>query len=280
MRQIKAKEVTELAKNLCLKANYNLRQDIIDALKRAKNQESLPRAKQIIQQILDNAEIARQKLIPLCQDCGYPNFFIELGEEIYVPGGLVAALQKGVSLAYQKENLRQSIIADAFFERQKFSKKALANIHIQLVPGEKLRVVFMPKGGGSDNASQLRMFNPTTSQEEILAFVLETIKENGASACPPLIIGVGIGGSFDNVALLSKKALLKDISKSQTNPKLAAIEESWLKKINQLGIGPAGLGGESTALAVSILTAPSHMASLPVAVNIGCNCLRTAKGEL
>ncbi len=194
-------------------------------------------------------------------------------------GTLSEAIQGGVAAAYNNHNLRQSVIADAFFERDNFKPRRMARIHTSLIRGEVLKITIMPKGGGSDNASRIKMMKPTASPEEILEFITDTVKETAISACPPLFIGIGIGGSFDTVGTLAKKALLENFEKPNLDPKLDKLETYILEAVNKLGIGPGGLGGDVTALGVSVLTGPSHMASLPVAVNINCNSLRSVELE-
>ncbi len=233
---------------------------------------------QVLTQLIANYQAAASKKMPLCQDCGYITAFVELGNKVVIENGtLFEAIQGGVSAAYNNHNLRQSVIADALFERDNFNPRRIAGIHTTFVRGENLSITVMPKGGGSDNASRMRMMKPTAGVEQIIEFVTETIKENAVSACPPLFIGIGIGGSFDTVGVLAKKALLRDFEKPNMDPKLGTLEKYIQEAVNKLGIGPGGLGGDVTALGVSVLTGPSHMASLPVAVNINCNSLRSAK---
>jgi fumarate hydratase subunit alpha len=229
---------------------------------------------------MENMDIAAAENMPLCQDCGYVTIFAEVGQDIVLNGSLTDALQAGVELGYSRGWMRQSVIKDALTDRTTRETARPAKIYVDLVSGDRLQLTVMPKGGGSDNAGRLKMMHPTCGENEIVEFVTETVAETGINACPPLFVGVGIGGSFDSVALSAKKALLRDMRKPSSDPVVRALEARLLVEINKLGIGPAGLGGETTALAVAVVTGPTHMACLPVAVNISCNHLRSAVGEL
>ena len=262
----------------CLEASYKLRQDAKVLLEKSVTSNNTRAGSQVLAQLIANYQAAASKKMPLCQDCGYITAFAELGNKVVIEDGTLSeAIQGGVSGAYSYHNLRQSVIADALFERDNFKPRKMAKIHISLTRGDKLKITIMPKGGGSDNASRMKMMKPTAGVEEILEFITKTIKETAISACPPLFIGVGIGGSFDTVGVLAKKALLKSFEKPNTDPKLDKLEKYILEAVNKLGIGPGGLGGDVTALGVSVLTGPSHMASLPVAININCNSLRSVE---
>lgn len=265
----------------CLQANYELRKDARALLEKALSADNPPIAIRALSQLIANYQIAASKRMPLCQDCGYVTAFVDLGNRVTVENGsLEEAVQGGISGAYRHHDLRQSVIADPLFERANFGTDRIGGIHVSLIRGEKCVITLMPKGGGGDNASRLAMMRPTAAVAEIIDFVVDAVAAAGANSCPPLFIGVGIGGSFDTVALLAKKALLRDFEKPNHNKRLAKIESEMLEKINMLGIGPAGLGGKTTALGVSILTAPAHIACMPVAVNISCNSLRSIRIEL
>lgn len=278
IRTINVAEVKKLVEAGCLKANYKIRDDVNLLISRALREETEPAAKMVLEHLIANHKVAAEKNMPLCQDCGYITVFVELGQDISLIGGnLYEAIQQGVSSAYGHHGLRQSVIADALLERENFQSAAMASIYTNLTPGGALKITIMPKGGGSDNASYLRMMKPTASEEEIVELIVSTVKNKGITACPPLFIGIGIGGSFDSVAMLAKKALLRRFDQDNTDKVLAKFEQSLLKKINELHLGPGGLGGKSTALGVSVITAPTHMACLPVAINMGCNCLRSVE---
>lgn len=233
-----------------------------------------------MEQLVANADVAVTKTMPLCQDCGYITVFAEIGQDLIIDGPFEAAVQAGVSKGYKQGYLRRSVIQDALFERVRPELERPANIYTTLVEGESLKLTVMPKGGGSDNAGRMAMLRPTAGEDEIIDFVVDAVVGSGAKACPPLFIGVGVGGSFDSVGLLAKKALLRDFSRPAQNSEVRALEEKLLARINRLGIGPGGLGGETTALGVSVLTEKTHIACMPVAVNLSCNQLRSASGEI
>jgi len=233
-----------------------------------------------LEQLIANADIAAARSLPLCQDCGYITVFAEVGQDVLFDGPFEAAVQAGVSVGYEEGYLRLSVIQDALTERVRPEVARPANIYTTLVPGESVKLTVMPKGGGSDNASRMAMLRPSAGEGEIVEFVIDVVKASGASACPPLFIGVGIGGSFDSVGRLAKKALLRDFREPPATPATRALEARLLAGINMLGIGPAGLGGAVTALGVAVATDKTHIACLPVAVNISCNQLRSATGEL
>lgn len=278
---IQANDISKPVEEAFLKANVSLRPDARLLIEQALSANNSSAAKSVLRQLVENYRIAEEKRMPLCQDCGYPTVFVELGQDLQIEGGLLTdAIQSGVSAAYRGNALRQSVIADALLERANFDTAGLASIHLSLVPGDRLNITVMAKGGGSDNASRQLMMKPTATRSEIIKFAVETVAETGIGACPPLFIGIGIGGSFDTVALLAKKALLRRFDRPNPNAQLAELEKQILNEINARGIGPAGLGGESTALGVSILTAPAHIACMPVAVNVGCNSLRSVEIEL
>ncbi|MFA5112976.1 MAG: fumarate hydratase [Candidatus Margulisiibacteriota bacterium] len=274
MRELSAKKITEAVKTLCIEANTNLGEDVEAALNKALKDETAADAREIIRQIIQNAEIARKEKLPLCQDTGTAVVFIELGQEVHLTDGTLAeAVNEGVSQGYNKGYLRKSIAADPL-KRGNTGDNTPAVIHTELVPGDQVKIGLLCKGGGAENKSAVRMFQPTTPAKEIEEFVLETIKKAGPDACPPLIVGVGIGGNFDSVTLLAKKALLRPVGHHHSASDVAKMEKSLFDRANKLGIGPMGLGGRTTVLAVNIEQRPCHISSLPVAVNIECHAHR------
>ncbi len=273
-------EVMELTASLCLKANFEARPDVAERLRAALKMENPPAARLAIEQLLKNIETAKSGGLALCQDCGYVTVFAEVGQEVDFDGPFIEAVQAGVVAGYERGHLRRSVISHALSERVRPEEKSPAKVYTELVPGDSLRLTVMPKGGGSDNAGHLKMLRPTADEDEIVDFVVASIGETGVNACPPLVIGVAVGGSFDSVALNAKKALLRKVGESSEDPAARALEERLLREINKLGIGAAGYGGPATALGVVVDIGPTHMACLPVAVNISCNQLRSAAGEL
>lgn len=277
MRVVKAEQISSLVKQLILKASYTLRPDVYSLLKKAEH-EARGLAKVVLQQLITNADIAAEKKIPLCQDCGYVTVFVKLGEEVQINGSLLEAVQKGVSEAFIEGYLRQSVINDALWERDKFNSYP-GFLQLQLQPGRELEVEVMLKGGGSDNASRLLMLKPTTTENELVDVVAANVAEVAPNACPPIFIGLGIGGSFDLAPRLSKQALLRDFTLKDKGDK-GRLTRKILRAVNELGIGPAGLGGDHTSLGVQLITEKCHIASLPIAINIGCNCLRSASAAI
>ena len=272
MREVNAKKITEAIKKLCLEANYDLSEDVLEALNKALKQEESEIGRNILREIMKNAEIAKKKKLPLCQDTGLAIVFVEIGSEVRIIGGsLQEAVNEGISQGYK--NLRKSVVFDPL-KRVNTQDNTPAIIHTEIVPGEKIKIGLLPKGGGAENASELKMFLPTASKEEIMDFVVDLINRKGVNACPPLIVGVGMGGSFDSVGYLAKKALIRPVGKHHSRTEIADLEREMLKRINATGLGPMGLGGRITALAVHIEVAPCHIASLPVAVNLECHSHR------
>jgi fumarate hydratase subunit alpha len=269
MKTIDSKKISSTVKNLCLKANIELRSDVLSLLKDSCGKESDPKARGILKAILDNARIARKEKLAICQDTGLPCVFVELGQDLKIKGDLNNAINKGVDEGYKSGSFRNSVIKDPLGRGK--SGNAPAIIHIDLVKGRKFKITVLPKGFGCENKSQLKMFNPTASWPQISEFIVNAVKTAGPDACPPYVVGVGIGGSADYACLLAKKALLRNI-----NSKNSKLEDSLLKEINKLNIGPMGLGGKATALAVKIEEYPTHIAGLPVAVNISCHATRSA----
>jgi fumarate hydratase subunit alpha len=274
MRELSVKKITAAVKDLAIEANTSLGEDVTAALNEALKYETSPDAREILRQIVQNAEIARHEKLPLCQDTGTAVVFIELGQEVHLTDGTLAeAVNAGVSQGYNFGYLRKSITADPL-KRGNTGDNTPAVIHTELVPGDRVKIGLLCKGGGAENKSAVRMFKPTSPAKEIEAFVLETIKNAGPDACPPLIVGVGIGGNFDSVTLLAKKALLRPVGQHHSGADIAKMEKSLFDQANKLGIGPMGLGGKTTVLAVNIERRPCHISSLPVAVNIECHAHR------
>ncbi|MDR1942350.1 MAG: fumarate hydratase [Endomicrobium sp.] len=273
MRKIKSEIITMAVEELCALANYELPNDVLSALKAAHKKENVP-AKNVLAQIIKNARIAKDEKIPLCQDTGTANFFIDLGRGVQIEGlNLYDAVNKGVSLGYKNNYLRKSILCDPLI-RKNTGDNTPANVYVNFSDDDNIKITFLPKGGGSENASALKMLNPSQSWEGIKNFILQTVKEKGANACPPLIIGVAIGGDFSCAAKNAKAALLRKIGSKNKNPFYAKKEKELLKEINKLAIGPMGIGGKTTALAVFIDAKPRHIASLPAAVSIQCHSHR------
>lgn len=265
--------VNEIAR-LVVETNYNLPADVLDALGRLRGTETNPIASSILDQIIENARIASSDRLPLCQDTGIAVFFVEAGDNVRVDGaGLEAAIHEGTRRGYRDGGLRMSIVEDPL-KRGNTGDNTPAVIHYNIVPGDTVTVSFCPKGGGCENMSRIAMLNPGDSREGVVDFVLETIRIGGGKPCPPVIAGVGLGGNFEYAAILSKRALMRTVGSRNPQPFYAELEAELLQKINALGIGPMGLGGLSTAIDVFVETAPCHIASLPVAVNIQCHSAR------
>ena len=269
MRKIEAVKITKAVTELVRCANFFLRNDVLSALRRAYVLEKNRRAKTILKAILDNASCARKDKLAICQDTGMPIVFLQVGQDVAIRGDLTTAINKGVESGYKKYYLRNSIVSDPLSRGK--SRFSPCVIHTDIVKGNKIKLTFLPKGFGCENKSQLKMFKPTSSIEEIKDFIVKVVQDAGPDACPPYIIGVGIGGTADYAGILAKKALLRKIS-----TKNSKLEEDLLKQINKTGIGPMGLGGINTALAVHVQTYPTHIAGLPVSVNISCHALRSA----
>ena len=273
MREIPVARVTQAVKEAVIAANYELGSDLLEALKRGEREEESPSGRDTFRQLLDNAQIASQERIPLCQDCGLAVVFVELGQEVHLVGGdFEAAVQEGVRQGYKEGYLRKSLCHP--LTRANTGDNTPAVIHTEIVGGDRLKLTVVPKGGGSENMSRLYMLKPAEGWAGIKEKVVATVREAGANPCPPIIVGVGIGGTFERAALLAKKSLLREVGRPNPDPELADLERQLLKAVNDLGIGPQGLGGRITALAVHILMQPSHIASLPVAVNIQCHASR------
>jgi fumarate hydratase subunit alpha len=280
VRYIESDKIAKTVESLCIAASYELPGDVLAALKDAAQKETHPRARKVLNELIENARIAEKERIPLCQDTGLAVVFVEQGAEVVVKpavGGqstLFEAINVGVEAGYRKGYLRNSVVADPLSRRQNTGSNTPAIIHHAIVPGDRLKLTVVAKGGGSENKSQFRMFRPTAERKEIVDWVVDVVKTAGADACPPFVIGVGIGGDFELSCLLSKKALLRNLSQKNSDEYYAGLEADLLSEINALGLGPQGLGGDTTALAVLVEAAPCHIASLPVAVNIECHSHR------
>jgi len=274
MRSIATAKITETVARLCQQANYLLPGDVKQALASAFEREGSPRARAILTQISDNAQVARDRSIALCQDTGIAEVFVNLGQEVHIDGGsLPDAVNQGVALGYTTGFLRTSIVADPL-DRVNTNDNTPAQITLAIVPGDRIEITVLPKGGGTENASALRMFTPSAGWPGIVEFVVETVREKGINACPPLVIGVGIGGSFSAVGKLAKMALLRPVGSPPAAGAYGAREKELLEAVNALEIGPMGLGGRTTALAVHIEHAPCHIACLPAAVAMNCHSTR------
>ncbi|MBI2527444.1 MAG: fumarate hydratase [Candidatus Rokubacteria bacterium] len=274
MRDIHTSSVTDAVKKLCMEANYELEPDMLRAFDRALKTERSAAGRQVLQILKDNAELARTKKIPYCQDTGFVVCFVELGQDVHVTGGLLAdAVNAGVRQGYTEGYLRASIVRSPF-DRVNTGDNTPAVVHVEVVSGATLKIQIMPKGGGCENRSKYKMLTPAEGVEGVKAWVLECIKTAGPDACPPLVAGVGIGGTFEKAAILSKKALFRELGTPNPDPAVDALEKELLDRANRLGIGPQGYGGDTTALGIHLLTYPCHITSLPVAVTIECHAHR------
>ncbi len=279
MREIHVSEITKAVKDLAIRANTELGEDVLRAFERALEKEESPTGRDILKHLLENARIAREEQIPMCQDTGFAVVFVEIGQDVrLVGGGLKDAIEQGVREGYEEGYLRKSVCH--CFTRQNTGDNTPAIIHYDIVPGDRIKLVFAPKGGGSENMSRVTMLTPSVGLKGVKEFVVQRVKESGPNPCPPTIIGVGLGGTFEVAALLAKKALLRPLGSVNPDPELDEIEKSLLEEINRLGIGPQGLGGRITSLAVHVNMMPCHIASLPVAVNVQCHAARHKEVEL
>jgi fumarate hydratase subunit alpha len=255
-------------------ANFYLGQDVLEGFQKALDTEISATGKGILQQLLENAEIARNELVPMCQDTGYAVIFLELGQDVRIEGGdLYEAINAGVRKGYTEGYLRKSIVSHPL-ERKNTGDNTPAVIHTKIVPGENLKIIIAPKGGGSENMSKIAMLKPADGIEGVRKFIVDSVRAAGPNPCPPIIVGVGIGGTFEKCAQLAKEALLRELGEKSKDPMIAKFEEELFEEINKLGIGPQGLGGRTTALAVNVEIYAAHIASLPVAVNINCHAAR------
>ncbi len=280
MREIDVALITETVKEMCITANHVLSSDMQKALKNAENTEESPLGKQILSKLETNLEIAGKDMIPICQDTGMAVFFIEIGQDVHFTGGnLEDAVNEGVRRGYTEGFLRKSVVSDPI-ERVNTKDNTPAVIHYSIVPGEKVKLTIAPKGFGSENMSRVFMLKPADGIEGVKDAVLTAVKDAGPNACPPMVVGVGIGGTFEKCAILAKKALTREAGSHSDIPYVKELEEELLERINASGIGPAGLGGTTTALAVNVLTYPTHIAGLPVGVNICCHVNRHVVREV
>ncbi len=273
MREVHVSRITEVVKKLCIEANLYLGEDVLAAFDRLEKLEESPVGREVFQQLKENARIAREEQVAICQDTGLAVVFVELGQEVHITGGdFNAAINEGVRQGYKDGYLRKS--ACHCFTRVNTKDNTPAIIHLEMVPGDKIKITVAPKGGGSENMSTVMMLSPSEGKEGLKAKVVEWVKQAGSNPCPPVVVGVGIGGTFEQAALIAKKALLRPLGQKSPDPELAALEEDLLTRINNLGIGPQGLGGRITALAVHVEMIPCHIASFPVAVNLNCHAHR------
>ena len=279
MRTIAAERIRDTVAELCIRANRQLPDDIVKAIKAAGQEESWPTAKYTLEILQENMALAKERELPVCQDTGMACVFLELGQDVHVEGDLNEAIHEGVRRGYGEGYLRKSIVEDPL-RRINTEDNTPAAITVHIVPGEVLKITVAPKGFGSENMSRLAMLKPADGVEGVKSFVYETVKIAGPNPCPPIVLGIGIGGSFDKVAALAKQALLRPLDQPNPDPYYAALEKELLEGINDLGIGPQGFGGKTTALGVSIETMATHVAGLPVAVNVSCHVTRRASAEL
>ncbi|MBQ6531347.1 MAG: fumarate hydratase [Clostridia bacterium] len=274
MRTVNSDEIMRVVRDMCIKANCHINDDVKNAIEKSVETEKSDISKGVLKNLLKNAEIAHTKEIPICQDTGMAVFFVEIGNEVTVEGDTITeAINKGVSKGYTEGYLRKSVVADPL-NRVNTKDNTPAVIHYDFVRGDKIKITIAPKGFGSENKSAVKMLNPSDGLDGVIDFVTETVRKAGANPCPPMVVGVGIGGTLDKVTELSKKALTRDLDKRNENPFYADLEERLLERVNKLGIGPQGMGGTTTALAVNIEVFPTHIAGLPVAVNISCHATR------
>jgi len=275
MRELNFDEIVSKIESLCLSANISLADGIVDCYHKALEAEETEMAKSIISDCIENQKIAFEEKVPLCQDTGLAVFFIKVGDEIKIKGGLLSdAVAKGVSLGYTKGFLRASSLEDPLYDRKNTRDNTPPIIHTEIVSGDKLEITFIPKGGGAENMSALKMMSPSAGEKGVIDFVVDTVKNAGGNPCPPIVIGVGIGSNFEGCALLAKKALLREIGSRNSDVRYRALEEKLLTLVNETGIGPQGFGGKTTAFDLHIEYASCHLASLPVAVNINCHIHR------
>ena len=273
MREFDVKLVTDAVAKLCIDANYNIPQDVLEKLKFSCENEESPVAKEILTQIIENDILAKETKVPMCQDTGLTVVFLEIGRDVHLNGDIYEAVQEGVRIGYKDGYLRKSMVKDPF-NRVNTGDNTPAIIHTKLVEGDKVKIIIAPKGGGSENMSTVTMMKPSDGLKGVKEFILNFIDKAGGNPCPPIVVGVGIGGNLEKSALLAKEALLRDVSDVNSDENLRILEEELLKDINKLGIGPMGLGGRTTALAVKVKVHPCHIAQLPLAININCHAAR------
>jgi len=281
VREVATGQIADAVARLCIDGNYHLGEDVLAILRTYRELEPSPVGREVLDQILENAEIARDQQMPLCQDTGLTVIFLELGQEVHVTGGdLNAAIADGVRRGYKEGYLRKSMVEHPFSSRTNTKDNTPPVIHTAVVPGDRLKIIVAPKGGGSENMSQLAMLKPADGRKGVVNFVVEAVRKAGANPCPPIIVGVGVGGSAEKAMWLAKHALLREVGAPNPDAELAELEAEILDRVNRLGIGPQGFGGLTTALAVHVETFPCHIASLPVAVNIQCHSARHKEAVL
>jgi fumarate hydratase subunit alpha len=273
MRQIEHKTIVDTVMKLCMDANYYLGDDVYNVLKEGLKKEESPTGKDILNQLLKNADIARNEKVPICQDCGFAVVFVDIGQDAWINGNLIEAVTEGVRKGYTDGYLRKSILADPI-QGKNTNDNTPPIVHVTFVPGDKIKITVAPKGGGSENMSEVKMGTPADGIEGVKKFVIDKVVRSSANPCPPVVVGVGIGGNFEYCAFLAKKALLRNIGERNPNPFYADMERELLEKINKTGVGPMGLGGRVTALDVFIEVYPRHIASFPAAVNMNCHAAR------
>lgn len=280
MKEINVSKITEAVKIMCINANYYLADDVKEKIEKAYKSENWSMAKEMLEKILTNIDIAKNEKMPMCQDTGMACIFVEIGQDVHIVGGsLKDAINEGVRQGYTEGYLRKSVVKDPI-DRVNTKDNTPAIIYYDIVEGDKLKIKIAPKGFGSENMSQLKMLKPADGLDGVKEFVLKVVKEAGPNPCPPIVVGVGIGGTFDKAANLAKRALVRPLNEKNNDKFYSDLEEELLEKINEIGIGPQGFGGKTTALAVNIETYPTHIAGLPVAVNINCHVTRHAEIEL
>jgi len=281
VKEIDCQQITETISNLFQEACFQLPEDLLTAIKQARQSEESPVARDVLDRILENIEIASKEKIPICQDTGMAVVFLELGQDVHIVGGdLYTAVNEGMRQGYDKGYLRKSMVRQPFSARVNTKDNTPAIIHTDIVPGDKLKISVIPKGGGAENCSRLTVLSPAKGRQGLMDFVVDTVDAAGSNPCPPVIIGLGIGGTTDKAMTLAKKALLRKVGEPNPDPESAELEREILQRVNNLGIGPMGYGGRTTALAVHAEVFPTHIASLPVAVNIQCWCARHKEATL
>ena len=275
MREIDCKQITETVSNLFQEACLYLPEDVLAVIKQARESEQSPVARDVLDRILENTEVAAEGKTPLCQDTGTAVVMLELGQEVHITGGdLYSAVNEGVRQGYEEGYLRKSMVNQPFSARVNTRDNTPAIIYTDIVPGDKLRIITMPKGGGAENMTRLAMLSPSAGRQGIVDFVVNAVDEAGSNPCPPVIVGVGIGGTAEQTLMLAKRALLREVGKPNPDAEVAELEQEIFKRVNNLGIGPQGYGGNTTALAVHVEVFPSHIASMPAAVNLQCHSAR------
>jgi fumarate hydratase subunit alpha len=278
MREIDVKDVAQAVARLAQKTNFELGEDVLEALKKARERETSPIGREVLDRLLDNALLAKAESLPLCQDCGAAVVFLDIGQDVHVTSGdLYAAVAEGVRQGYKEGYLRKSMVTHPFTSRLNTGDNTPPVIHVEVVPGDKLKIGFMPKGGGAENMSRLVMLKPGAGEQGIIDAVTNAVKEAGGNPCPPLIIGLGIGATAEKAMITAKRALLRPVGWPSSDPETAELERKVLEAVNKLGVGPLGMGGTVTALAVHAESRPCHFASLPLAINLQCHSARHAE---